>query len=125
MRKKRSSHTDFDPNISFARLQRESKDKRNLAILKCLNILLMLLSGGCLLVKTAMFAMIHWYINVCLFLQIVFLTLNICMVLLNPESQRFWLQHKLYTCYIPYGIVTSFTIIEIGFFWLLIDKRIQ
>ena len=74
----------------------------------------MFLALCALILEIVVFSLAHWFIDLSLFLQLSFLTYNLCLVILNEDSQRFWLAHRIYSVYIPFGVISILTIVQIA-----------
>lgn len=78
-----------------------------------------------LLVQFAAFFFENWYLDACLFLQVAFVTLNLCIALLPPDSMQFWLDYRQLCVYIPYGLILCATLVELIVFGSVITSRIE
>ena len=110
---------------SFARLEHKQQTERLLLLLKYVNTVFIVLSLISLLIEFASFSFLHWYLDLCIFYHLSFVTVNLCLTLLNPESQRFWLMHRWYCAYVPFGIMLLLTIIEVSVFGSIIEEKIE
>ena len=78
-----------------------------------------------LILEFVVFSLEHWFIDLSLFLQLSFLTLNLCLVILNSDSQKFWLVHRLYSVYIPFGLISILTIVQIAISGKLLREQLD
>jgi hypothetical protein len=116
--------TSKELQASFARLEQKIADEKNLKILKWINTLFIVLAFLSLLLEFVVFSFEHWFINICLFADLSFVTINLCLTVLNPESRRFWVKFRQYCAYLPFGITTVLTLVELVLFGSLIEERI-
>ena len=93
------------------RLESKKKDQKKIKLIGLLNKTLMILALCALILEFVVFSLDHWFIDMCLSLQLAFLTFNLCLVILNPDSQKFWLSSRLYSIYVPFGVLSILTII--------------
>lgn len=105
-------------------MEEKINDERDLRLLKYINTFFIVLSGIALLVEFAVFSFEHWFVDFCLFVNLSFVTLNLCLTVLNPESKRFWVQFRVYCAYAPFTIIVIITIIELIFFGSIVEDRL-
>ena len=85
----------------------------------------MVIAGLALLLEFSVFSSEHWFIDLCLFAQLTLVTINLCLNLLHPDTQVFWLKYRIWCVYIPFGIVIVLTILEFALFGSLIYDHIS
>ena len=75
-----------EASFTFVRLKQKKQETRKLKLLSYLNRLLMFLALCSLILEFVVFSLEHWFIDLSLFLQLSFLTFNLCLVILNSDS---------------------------------------
>ena len=78
-----------------------------------------------LIIEFAIFIFEHWYITVCLFLQLSFLVQNLCLHLLHEDSRHFWYKYRVYLIYAPFVLLTVLTLLELSLMGVLLKTKIN
>ena len=89
------------------------------------NKLFIFLALLALIVEFSVFLFEHWYLSMCLFLQLSFLVLNLCLHLLHEDSLGFWLKYRIYLIYVPCIVITVVTLLELSLMGVLLQAKLD
>ena len=89
------------------------------------NKLFIFLALLALIVEFSVFLFEHWYLSLCLFLQLSFLVLNLCIHLLHEDSLGFWYKYRNYLIYVPCMLITVLTLLELSLMGVLLQAKLD
>ena len=89
------------------------------------NKLFIFLALLALIVEFSVFLFEHWYLSMCLFLQLSFLVLNLCLHLLHEDSLGFWFKYRIYMIYVPCVVITVLTLLELSLMGVLLQAKLD
>ena len=90
-----------------------------------LNKVFVFLGLVALIVEFAIFIFEHWYITVCLFVELSFLVLNLCLLILHEDSKQFWLKFRVLLIYVPFLVITVMTLLELSLMGVFLKAKIN